>query len=144
MDSGAGPSTREAFFDFSDDEGYEIIDNDHNFRQNQESESSPSQSSDDEDYDFVSTHNTSLDSDEPLSEYANRVIHRNSPGTPGFKWRNRENVTRKFGFAATPGLTVDLSASQSPHKFLQAFFTDEMINIIVEETNSTPNVTLLW
>ncbi|XP_063594321.1 piggyBac transposable element-derived protein 4-like [Penaeus indicus] len=124
------------FFDVSDEEGEDEFENYVPLsRQTLAEEQSSSEESSDRRLDYVPLHNSSIDSDEPLSEYAQRLRVRNSPGTPGFKWRKRENVPRKFGLTATPGLKVNLTQSDSPHEFLNVFFTEETMKIIVEETN---------
>ncbi|XP_042887772.1 piggyBac transposable element-derived protein 4-like, partial [Penaeus japonicus] len=124
------------FFDVSDEEGEDEFENYVPLsRETLAEEQSSLEESSDDDLDYVPLHNSSIDSDEPLSEYAQRLRVRNSPGTPGFKWRKRENVPRKFGLTATPGLRVNFTQSDSPHKFLKVFFTEEIMKIIVEETN---------
>ncbi|XP_042887771.1 piggyBac transposable element-derived protein 4-like [Penaeus japonicus] len=51
--------------------------------------------------------------------FAHRSRVRNSPGSPGFKWRKWENVPRKFGLTATPGVKVNLCPPDSPHEFIK-------------------------
>ena len=69
-----------------------------------------SEESDIEDMDYVSLHNSSIDSDEPLSDRLNRAfqrkIARNAPGTDNFKWAKEENFPRRHGFSGTPGVQL--------------------------------------
>ncbi|XP_063587833.1 piggyBac transposable element-derived protein 4-like [Penaeus indicus] len=101
-------TSRESFFDFSDEEREDIVDNyvPLSRRERMENLDTNVESSDD-DLDYVAVHNSSIDSDEPLSEFANRVHQRSS----GFKWRKKENVPRRFGFTVTSGLRANLDAS---------------------------------
>lgn len=79
------------------------------------------ESSDDE-VDYVLLHYSSIDSDVPLSEYADWVHAHKQGSTPEFMCRNKENFPRKHSFMAKPGLRVTLRASDSAHKFLKFFF----------------------
>lgn len=47
---------------------------------------------------FVPRDDTSLDSDENLTDYVRRRWDRNAPGTSSFTWRKRENYPRRFEF----------------------------------------------
>lgn len=94
-----------------------------------------SDSGDDSDLDYVS-HDTSLDEDEPLSAYARRLRERNSPGQPGFRWRKKENVPTRYGFRAQPGVnTPGVDSDSSPLELFSLFFTEELMDMIVRETN---------
>ncbi|XP_069992303.1 piggyBac transposable element-derived protein 4-like [Penaeus vannamei] len=95
---------------------------------------SSSDSGDDSELDFVS-HDTTLDSDESLSAYAQRLRERNCPGQPGFRWR-KENVPKRFDFRAQPGVnTPGVDSDSSPLELFTLLFTDELIDVIVRETN---------
>ena len=91
---------------------------------------------DEEELDFVSVHDSSIDSDEPLANHVRRSFARNAPGTESFVWNNRENVPRRHGFSGQPGVTVDLlDATSTPKEILDCFLTPELWSIICEETN---------
>ena len=117
---------------------------------------------DDEQLDYVSQHNTSQDSsmdeDAPLSQYvashaasapapasasasasasaAASDWKRNKPGTPGFQWRDAENVPSRYGFDGSPGVRdPDLSIDSTPLDCFRAFLTKEIWGHIVKETN---------
>ncbi|XP_037774250.1 uncharacterized protein LOC119570673 [Penaeus monodon] len=68
----------------------------------------------DEDFDYVPLVDTSLDSDEPLTEYVRRHWERNAPGTPSFCWSKRENFVRRHCFEGTPGVKHPLK-TRRPH-----------------------------
>ncbi|XP_042892019.1 piggyBac transposable element-derived protein 4-like [Penaeus japonicus] len=99
-----------------------------------EEDSDNSTSSEDE-LDYVSQADTTLDSDEPLSTFATKVWRRNEPGTPNFVWRKRDNVPKRFGFAGSPGVKADLDETSSPLEIFQCFFTDDLLQHIIRETN---------
>ncbi|XP_042887703.1 piggyBac transposable element-derived protein 4-like [Penaeus japonicus] len=81
MEATPGTST-DSFFDFSDEEVEDVVEDyvPLSRRERNEDPDTDCDSSDDE-IDFVDIHNSSIDSDEPLSVYAARVHERNSPGT---------------------------------------------------------------
>ena len=99
---------------------------------------------DDEEMDAVSLHDTSVDSDEPLSTtYVNAVkrkIALNAPGTPAFKWEDQDNFVRRFGFTGTPGLQVgDLDVDSTPKEIFDLLFTPILWQQIALETNKYAN-----
>ncbi|XP_042875839.1 piggyBac transposable element-derived protein 4-like [Penaeus japonicus] len=91
-------------------------------------------SSEDE-LDYVSQADTTLDSDEPLSTFVTKVWRRNEPGSPNFVWRKKDNVSKRFGFAGSPGVKADLDETSSPLEIFQCFFTDDLLQHIIRETN---------
>ncbi|ROT78870.1 putative piggyBac transposable element-derived protein 4 [Penaeus vannamei] len=84
----------------------------------------------------VPRHDSSSYEDEPLSAYAQRLRERNSPGQPGFRWRKKENVPTRYGFRAQPGVnTPGVDSDSSPLELFSFFFTEELMDMIVRETN---------
>ena len=56
------------------------------------------------------------------------------------KWNTIEMVPPAvFPFAAHPGLKVPLSVDARPVEFLQLFFGDDIMELLVEETNRSVN-----
>ncbi|XP_047486587.1 piggyBac transposable element-derived protein 4-like [Penaeus chinensis] len=88
--------------------------------------------------DYVSAHDTSIDSDEPLSEYAHRHAARNAPGSKGWKgWYKEENVPRRHGFCGTPGLKEELGLEEdsTPREILDCFFPPDLWQTLETQTN---------
>ena len=99
-----------------------------------------SEESDIEDMDYVSLHNSSIDSDEPLSQAYNRALQkkiaRNAPGTANFKWEKEENFPRRHGFSGTPGVQLGhLEKDSSPRELFDCFFTPTLWEMMALETN---------
>ena len=91
--------------------------------------------SDEGDLDYVPTCESSCESDEPLSSYQRRRQD-NATGTEGFVWRKKENVPRRHGFRAAPGVKeAHLCKESTPLDIFSCFLTDELLATIVEETN---------
>ncbi|XP_042876341.1 piggyBac transposable element-derived protein 4-like [Penaeus japonicus] len=58
------------------------------------------------------------------------------PTPAGFKWQKRENVPKRFRFTGRPGVNVpDLNGESEPSVFFSQFFTDELLEILVQQTN---------
>ena len=95
--------------------------------------------------DIVSSgHDTSIDSDEPLSTAyvaaVQRKIALNAPGTPAFKWEDQDNFVRRHGFTGTPGLQVGhLGVDSTPKECFDLFFTPTLWYQIALETNKYAN-----
>ena len=88
--------------------------------------------------DYVSPHDTSIDSEDPLSELARRRSLRNAPGSEGWQgWFRDENVPRRHGFSGTPGVDEDLGLEEdsTPKHILDCFFTPELWATMARETN---------
>ncbi|XP_047488747.1 piggyBac transposable element-derived protein 4-like [Penaeus chinensis] len=104
----------------------------------EESESDSGESavedSSDVDYDYVPPVDTSLDSDEPLAEYARRKWERNEPRTPSFTWAKEENFVRRHCFEGTPGVHGHLDESSGPMEIFSSLFP-ELFHTIVDKTN---------
>ena len=96
----------------------------------------PDSSSDDDDLDYVSQHDSSIDSiddDEPL---ANVHLQRNAPGSRNWKWSSGQAVPRKHAFSGTPGLQQGLlDANPTPADFFGLFFTPALWTTMKGETN---------
>ena len=92
--------------------------------------------SDDEELDYVSQHDSSIDSidsDEPL---ANVHLQRNAPGSKKWKWTPGLAVVRKHIFAGAPGLQHGLLGEDpTPADFFGLFFTPALWTTMKEETN---------
>ena len=96
----AGPSAAPApgdsdweedvFEDSDDDSDYILRSQDHDL--------SDSDEEPDDDIDYVRTLDSSIDSDEPLSDRVFRRAQGNAPGTSAFKWSADPAFVRKFGF----------------------------------------------
>lgn len=115
--------------DFSSDGASSGSDNDPSW-----AEGGTSSSSEDE-LDYVSQVDTTLESDEPLATFASRVWQRNEPGSPNFVWRKKDNVPKRFGFTGDPGVKADLDLYSSPFEIFKCFFTDDLLDHIVSESN---------
>ena len=88
--------------------------------------------------DYVASHDTSIDSDEPLSEAARRQSLRNAPGSAGWRgWFREENVPRRHGFSGTPGVdeALGLEEDSTPKEIFDCFFPPELWNTMATETN---------
>ena len=97
-------------------------------------------SSEDEEVDYVSQHDSSIDSDAPLSDFVCRAnLKRNAPGTPGWKWRPQvDNLVRRFPFteAASAGIVDGLLEDEpTAADCFQLFFTPALWTRVKEETN---------
>ena len=87
----------------------------------------------DEELDYVSLHNTSTDSDEPL---ANARLRNNAPGTDHFTWRDVEAVPCRYGFRGDEGIKLlSLTEESSPREIFDAFFTPDLWDTMTIETN---------
>ncbi|XP_047472329.1 uncharacterized protein LOC125027346 isoform X2 [Penaeus chinensis] len=80
----------------------------------------------DVDYDYVPLVDTSLDSDEPLAEYARRKWERNAPGTPSFAWAKEENFVRRHCFEGTPGVHAHIDESPGPMEIFSSLIPEEL------------------
>ena len=94
--------------------------------------------------DIVSGHDTSIDSDEPLSTAYVKALQRkiapNAPGTPAFKWEDQDNFVRRYGFTGTPGVQVGhLDVDSTPKEIFDLFFTPTLWYQIALETNKYAN-----
>ena len=95
-----------------------------------------STSDDDVDFDYVSQHDSSIDSidsDEPL---ANVHVQRNAPGSKKWMWSSGLAVPLKHAFSGTPGLQQGLLGDDpTPADFFGLFFTPALWTTMKEETN---------
>ena len=92
----------------------------------------------DDDVDYVSEHDSSIDSDAPLSDLVHRAnLKRNAPGTKGWKWRPQvDNVVRRFPFTGAPGIVDGLLEDEpTAADCFQLFFTPALWTRVKEETN---------
>ena len=92
----------------------------------------------DVDVDYVSVHNSSMDSNEPLSTVREDIYRKNAPGTTNFSWRDADCIPRKNCFANDRVHGVkdpDLSRTSTPLECFRAFFTREIWSHVVTETN---------
>lgn len=104
---------------------------DESYRPTEEDSSSDSESDDEADY--VDLHNSSMDSDTPLSEVR---LHRNVPGSKGWKgWKRKSNVPLRYDFTGHPGVKVDLDADSTALEVFDNFFTPALWATMEEETN---------
>ena len=118
-------------------------DRDHDYLQPEvesEDESEEDSDGDDEGLEIVSHHDTSNDSDEPLSQVfqsaLQRRVARNAPGTTAFQWKDEENVPRIYGFHGSPGVQLPhLNGNSTPRDLFNAFFPDDLWKKMKEETN---------
>ncbi|ROT63952.1 putative piggyBac transposable element-derived protein 4-like [Penaeus vannamei] len=90
-----------------------------------------------EEFDYVSSHDTSIDSDEPLSAVARRFAMRNAPGTPGFVWKKKRPFVRRHPFQGVPGVEEAclLHADSTAREILDCFLTPELWDTMTRETN---------
>ena len=58
----------------------------------------------------------------------------NNPENEVSKWTNEPNVVPKIKFTGTPGLKIQMNSMQ-PIDFFKLFLTDDLINLMVTETN---------
>ena len=58
----------------------------------------------------------------------------NNPENEVSKWTNEPNVVPKIKFTGTPGLKIQMNSMQ-PIDFFKLFLTDDLINMMVTETN---------
>ena len=58
----------------------------------------------------------------------------NNPKSEVNKWTNEPNVVPKIKFTGTPGLKIQMNSTQ-PIDFFKLFSTDDLINMMVTETN---------
>ena len=58
----------------------------------------------------------------------------NNPENKVSKWTNEPNVVPKIKFTGTPGLKIQMKSMQ-PIDFFKLFLTDDLINMMVTETN---------
>ena len=99
----------------------------------------PDSTSDDDELDYVSLHNSSIDSissidsDEPL---ANVHLQRNAPGSKKWKWTSGCAVPCKHIFSGAPGLQQGLLGDDpTPAECFGLFFTPALWTTMKEETN---------
>ncbi|ROT77541.1 PiggyBac transposable element-derived protein 4 [Penaeus vannamei] len=92
-------------------------------------------SSSEDELDSVSQATTTHDIDEPLSNVAAKMIKRNVPGTRRFAWKRKDNIPNLFSFQGSPGVKVKLDVSSTPLEIFSWFFTDDLLDLIVKETN---------
>ncbi|XP_042893300.1 piggyBac transposable element-derived protein 4-like [Penaeus japonicus] len=87
----------------------------------------------------VSAHDTSIDSDELLSEVARRHAARSAPGSKGWKgWYKEENVPRRHAFNGSPGLREELGLEEEDSKAKEIFnclFPPELWETMEAETS---------
>ena len=98
-----------------------------------------------EELDYVSTTldssvptDDTMDSNAALASWvAGRApAARNAPETPHFRWRKKDNVPQRYGFAGQPGVKVDhLTSNSSALEIFSCFFTPEVWSLMEEETN---------
>ena len=62
----------------------------------------------------------------------------NNPENEVSKWTNELNVVPKIKFTGTPGLKIQMNSMQ-PIDFFKLFLTDDLINMMVTETNQYAN-----
>lgn len=75
---------------------------------------------------YVSSHDISIDSNEPLSVVALRLVNRKAPGTPGFVWKKRRFM-RCLPFLAVPGVKDNhLDADSTAREILNCFLTPDL------------------
>ena len=92
----------------------------------------------DDELDYVATHDSSIDEDEPLSELARRRSSRNAPGSRGWKgWFREDNVPRRYGFSGTPGVKEDLGLTEesTPREIFDCLVPPELWENVVSKTN---------
>lgn len=79
--------------------------------------------------DYVSQHNTGLDSDKPLSTTGARAWEQNAFE---FKWSKWENMPRRSGFSGCPGDKVpDLHSESTPLAIFSHFVITELVDVQV-------------
>ncbi|XP_069982311.1 piggyBac transposable element-derived protein 4-like [Penaeus vannamei] len=90
-----------------------------------------------EEFDYVSSHDTSIDSDEPLLAVARRFAMRNAPGIPGFVWKKKRPFMHRHPFQGVPGVeeTCLLHADSTAREILDCFLTPELWDTMTRETN---------
>ncbi|MEL7520969.1 MAG: hypothetical protein AAGJ80_04955, partial [Cyanobacteria bacterium J06553_1] len=121
----------------------EDSDDDTDYRQPQDLDSDTDSDTDmDEELDYVSPHDSSMDSDTPLSVYRDSFVQEKvadgAPGTDDFQWseEKEENFAKRYGFSGTPGVKVaHLSANSTPREFFDCFFTPNLWKTMKLETN---------
>ena len=114
-------------------------DEDSDYQQPQDLDSD-TDSDTDEELDYVSPHDSSMDSDSPLSiafnAFMQEKVARNAPGSDDFEWKKRENFVTRYGFAGTPGVKeAHLDADSTPRELFDCFFTPNLWKTMMEETN---------
>lgn len=115
------------------DSDWDLSDSDEGSEYRPTEEDSGSDDDTEEDLDYVSLHNSSIDSDAPLSEVR---LSRNQPGSEEWTWRRTSNVPTRYGFDGTPGVKVDhLDADSSAREVFDCFFTPALWATMEEETN---------
>ena len=87
----------------------------------------------DNDEDYVSLHNSSLDSDTTLDKV---LLERNQPGSESWAWKKRRNFPRCYGFSGRPGVNADLDVYSTAREVFDEFFTDSLWERMIIETNS--------
>ena len=56
-------------------------------------------------------------------------------GNVGFTWTNQDNIPYIYSFSGTPGINANLSSNSSILDIFQSFIPNDMIDLIVDETN---------
>ena len=87
-----------------------------------------------EEYDYVSQHDSSIDSDEPLAQAR---VRRNQPGTKDYVWKDADNFRHRVGFSGKEGVddSFGLTEDSTPREFFDCFFTPDLWRTMVTETN---------
>lgn len=123
--------------DCSDEEGE--IDEIENYKpqpRDPEDPADPVTDRSDDEVEYVMVHISSIDSNTPISDRIHACKMKRT--LLQFKCSNKENFVRQFVFMVKPRPTINLDSMYSLHKFLKAFFTEDMVKIVVEETNKYP------
>ena len=81
--------------------------------------------------DSVSEH-SSNESDSDNLDNSDQT-HGSNPIAP--TWRSRGSARSRFLFNGNPGLKVNVQNTEDPISFFELFFDDELINLIVQQTN---------
>lgn len=80
---------------------------------------------------------TSSSSDDSSdSELEAKMQGKHTSEQPVFVWQKKENVPKRFSFCARPGVNVsDLHQGSTPFEIYSHFFTPELMDCLVQETN---------
>ena len=79
--------------------GSENSDEDSDFAPAPDSDDDTALDDSDDEIDYVNLHDSSIDSDEPIGSILLRHAERNAPGQPGFVWKDKSNLPRRYGFS---------------------------------------------
>ncbi|XP_069986464.1 piggyBac transposable element-derived protein 4-like [Penaeus vannamei] len=66
---------------------------------------------------------------------ASKLVQRNAPGARRFVWQWKDNIPNRFSFQGNPGVKVKLDVSNTPLEIFSCFFTNDLLDLIVKETN---------